>query len=118
LISMKRPPGNIRRPPGLKIACFRKMPLSPRFARLALASEGGESKTPFPQRNKKLVAARTQNSGSIVPLQLPLSPMRVFAIGIGICARRGTTIDHPSARSRATRDTKTIPTTPMKAMVP
>jgi hypothetical protein len=30
---------------------------------------------PFPQRNKKLVAARTQNAGSFVPLQFPLSPM-------------------------------------------
>jgi hypothetical protein len=37
---------------------------------------------PFPQRNKKLVAARTQNAGSFVPLQFPLSPMMVFAIGI------------------------------------
>jgi hypothetical protein len=57
-------------------------PVRPGYARLTLASEGSESKMPFPQRNKKLVAARTQNSGSFVPLQFPPSPMMVFAIRV------------------------------------
>ena len=41
---LKRPPGNIQRPPGLKIACFRKCPSATVYARLALVSVGGESK--------------------------------------------------------------------------
>jgi hypothetical protein len=59
---LKRPPGNIRRPTGLKIACFRNGPVRPGYGRLALASEGRESKSLFQQRNKKVVASRAHNS--------------------------------------------------------
>jgi len=44
---LKRPPGNIRRPPGLKIACFRKMPVRPGCTKLALPSDGDDSKLLF-----------------------------------------------------------------------
>ena len=67
---LKRPPGNIRRPTGLKIACFRNGPVRPGYGRLALASEGVESKLLFHQRNKQIVAGRTL----FIPFQLPLSP--------------------------------------------
>jgi hypothetical protein len=71
--NLKRPPGNIRRPPGLKIACFRNDPVRPGYGRLALASEGGESKLLFHRRNKKVVATRTHGSGhaSRVSFRLP-----------------------------------------------
>jgi hypothetical protein len=58
---------------GLKIACFRNGPVRPGYGRLALASEGRESKLLFHQRNKQIVAGRTL----FIPFQLPLSPMRV-----------------------------------------
>jgi len=60
---LKRPPGNIRRPTGLKIACFGNGPVRPGYGRLASASEGHESKLLFHQRNKQVVAVRTHNSG-------------------------------------------------------
>jgi hypothetical protein len=50
--------------PGSKLRAV-AMPRRPGYARLALASEGGDSKLLFRQRNKKLVAARTQNSGNL-----------------------------------------------------
>jgi hypothetical protein len=59
---LKRPPGNIRRPPGLEIVCFRNGPVRPGYGRLALASEGREPKLLFDRRNKELVAARTHNT--------------------------------------------------------
>jgi hypothetical protein len=74
---LKRPPGNIRRPAGLKIACFRNGPVRPGYGRLASASERRESKVRFHQRNKQVVAGRTL----FIPFQLPLSLMRVsFAL--------------------------------------
>src|SRR5882757_623909 len=56
---LKRPPGNIRRPTKLKIACFRNSPVRPGYGRLALSKEARESKLLFHQRNKKIVAAGT-----------------------------------------------------------
>jgi hypothetical protein len=44
---------------------FENAPSAPVNVRLTLASEGGDSKMPFPQRNKKLVAARIHNSGNV-----------------------------------------------------
>jgi hypothetical protein len=58
LISMKRPLGNIRRPPGLKIACFQKCPFAPVMRDLHSQAERGASKLLFHQRNKGVVAAR------------------------------------------------------------
>ena len=51
---LKRPPGNIRRPPGLRIL-LSKMPRPPRYARLTLASEGGESKNRSLKGTKNLL---------------------------------------------------------------
>jgi hypothetical protein len=66
LIYMKWPPGNIRRPPGLKIACFRKCPSAPVILNFALVSRAGESKLLFRQRNKEVVAGRAH-----VPYPIP-----------------------------------------------
>jgi hypothetical protein len=52
-----------------------KWPRPPRFGRLALASQGGESKLLFHRRNKKVVAARTQ----IVPRAI-ISPPSASAL--------------------------------------
>jgi hypothetical protein len=50
---MKRPPGNIRRPTGLKIACFRNGPVRPGYGRLALASGAKRIKTAVPAKEQK-----------------------------------------------------------------
>jgi len=76
IMRAKRPPGNIQRPAGLKIARFRKRPFRPGHTRLALTSEQGESKLLFRPRNKRLVAARTHGPRLFVPFQLPLPRMR------------------------------------------
>ena len=50
---LKRPPGNIRRPPGLKISWFRKNPVRPGCRRFALAGDRGESKLLFPSEEQQ-----------------------------------------------------------------
>src|ERR1700722_12142149 len=60
---LKRPPGNIRRPPGSKSLGFEKSPVRPGCRRFALASDRGESKLLFLRRNKQVVAVRTHSSG-------------------------------------------------------
>jgi len=49
---LKRPPGNIRRPTGLKIACFRNGPVRPGNGRLALASGARRIKTAVPSKEQ------------------------------------------------------------------
>jgi cold shock protein len=48
------------------LLAFENGPVRPGFRRIALASEGGESKLLFRQRNKKVVATRTHGSASSV----------------------------------------------------
>jgi hypothetical protein len=81
IMRAKRPPGNIQRPAGLKIARFRKRPFRPGHTRLASTSEQGESKLLFRPRNKRIVAARTHGPRLFVPFQLPLPPMRILSVG-------------------------------------
>jgi len=71
---LKRPPVMSSGLPGLKLIVY-ELP-RPGLHRLALASEGRESKLLFHQRNKNAVAAGTHSS---VSRQLALSPMRIFA---------------------------------------
>jgi hypothetical protein len=52
---LKRPSGNIRRPPGLKIACLRNGPSAPVMRDLHWRGEGGESKLLFHRRTEKLL---------------------------------------------------------------
>jgi hypothetical protein len=54
---LKKAAGQYPAAPGLKIL-LSKMPVRPGSATLALASEEGESKLLFHQRNKEAVAAR------------------------------------------------------------
>ena len=61
---MKRPPGNIRRPPGLKMRAFENSPFRPGYARLASASEGENQKLPF-QGTENLLRRGHKNSGSL-----------------------------------------------------
>ena len=81
IMRAKRPPGNIQRPAGLKIARFRKRPFRPGHTRLASTSEQGESKLLFRPRNKRIVAVRTHGPRLFVPFQLPVPPMRILSVG-------------------------------------
>jgi hypothetical protein len=63
------------------LLAFENGPVRPGFHRIALASEGGESKLLFRQRNKKVVAARTQQPdiGKICGRNEPLLSQRFVA---------------------------------------
>jgi hypothetical protein len=58
---LKRPPVMSSGLPGSKLLTLKYGTVRPGVRRLALASEGSESKLLFHQGNKKVVAARTQN---------------------------------------------------------
>jgi hypothetical protein len=60
---LKRPPGNIRRPPGLKISWFRKAPSAPGAADLHWLAIMANRNCCSHRRNKQVVAVRTHNSG-------------------------------------------------------
>ena len=49
----KRPPGNIQRPAGLKIACFRKMSRPPRFSQTCIGEQWARIKTAVPPQKQK-----------------------------------------------------------------
>jgi len=59
---LKRPPGNIRRPTGLKIACFRNGPVRPGYARLAFASGARRIKNAVPSREQRNCGGKSTHS--------------------------------------------------------
>jgi hypothetical protein len=66
--------------PGSKLLAFENGPVRPGFRRIALASEGGESKLLFRQRNKKVVAARPHAEGYSSRVSFRFPPMRFLAV--------------------------------------
>jgi hypothetical protein len=80
-MSMNRPPGNIRRPPGLKIACFRKCPSAPVLRDLHGRAKGANQNCCSIKGTNKLLP-REHTNQAICRAPTLFSPMREFAIGI------------------------------------
>jgi hypothetical protein len=70
----KRPPGNIQRPAGLKIACFRKWPRLPRSYETCIGERTGRIKISVP--SKEQTSCCSEDTGNRLFVPLPLSPGR------------------------------------------